>query len=192
MNDRLVGGGDGSTPVHPDDLIGLRQRWIRTQGQLDEVERANLLAGTRWAWSRDRSVEQVTDEGFVRELHRRCFGNVWSWAGTNRTRATSIGIAPYRIGPALRDLLEDARAWTGHAVQPEDVARFHHRFVSIHPFPNGNGRTGRSLTDLFAAAVDQPRPTWGARANRDRDEYLNSLRAADGGDLTELTEFMWS
>jgi Fic-DOC domain mobile mystery protein B len=192
VNDRLVGGGDGATPVHPDDLVGLRQRWIRTQGQLDEVERDNLLDGTRWAWSRVRGVEQVTDVSFVRELHRRCFGNVWSWAGTNRTRVTTIGIAPYLVGPALQDLLDDARAWAEGEVSAEDIARFHHRFVAVHPFPNGNGRTGRLVTDLYAIAVGHARPTWGASSARGRADYLDALRAADDGDLTALCAFMWA
>lgn len=31
---------------------------------------------------------------------------------------------------------------------------FHHRLVSIHPFPNGNGRHARLFTDLLLRALD--------------------------------------
>ncbi len=35
----------------------------------------------------------------------------------------------------------------------ELAARFHHRLVQIHPFPNGNGRHGRISTDGLLGAM---------------------------------------
>lgn len=47
--------------------------------------------------------------------------------------------------------LENARYWAEHEVYKplEAAARFHHRLVQIHPFPNGNGRHARIATDIF-------------------------------------------
>lgn len=194
MNDALAGAdGDGQTPVHAADLEGLRQRWIRTQGQLDEVERASLLAGARWAHSRRRSLDQLLDDAFVRELHRHAFGGVWQWAGQYRIRAASIGIEASLVSTAMRDMLADAAYWFGEGRASEEaVARLHHRFVAIHPFANGNGRTGRLFTDLVAIASGGDRPTWGEGANDARAVYLAALRAADAGDIEPLVAFMWS
>jgi len=33
------------------------------------------------------------------------FGDVWSWAGTFRTRRTNVGVDPYRISTELENLL---------------------------------------------------------------------------------------
>jgi len=45
---------------------------------------------------------------FIRELHRRLFGDVWSWAGQLRTTEKNIGVNPIHIPVRLHLLLEDA------------------------------------------------------------------------------------
>jgi len=70
------------------------------------------------------------------------FRRVWTWAGTFRASERSIGIEPYRLPIELRTLLHDVVYWVEHRTHPPDeiAVRFHHRLVSIHPLPNGNGR----------------------------------------------------
>jgi hypothetical protein len=36
----------------------------------------------------------MLDFGFMRRLHRRMFGEVWTWAGVQRRRVTNIGVEP--------------------------------------------------------------------------------------------------
>lgn len=187
---------DGQTPIHPADLDGLRPRWIRTQGQLNELEADNLARGARWAGRRAVPLSTALDEAFLRELHERCFGDVWSWAGTYRTRATSIGIDAPGIAVAVRDLLADAALWFGAVDRAEvelrvDLGRLHHRLVSIHPFPNGNGRSARVHADVTAAALGIRTPTWGRTVDEPRAQYLDALRVADGGELDPLIELLW-
>ena len=57
-------------------------------------------------------------------------------------------VQPYLIEPKIEELLNDNITWrkTMHIV--ECVALFHLRFESIHPFIDGNGRTGRLLMNL--------------------------------------------
>jgi fido (protein-threonine AMPylation protein) len=73
---------EGATPLDPDELEGLRQKHITTRGELNELEQANIEAGLLWL-ARRRQTAILTDE-FLRELHRRLFGDVWRWAGTYR------------------------------------------------------------------------------------------------------------
>ena len=72
-------------------------------------------------------------------------------------------------------------------------ARFHHRLVSIHPFPNGNGRQSRLATDALLESLGVPRFSWGAadlaRVSGARARYLQALRKADAGEMGELLEF---
>ena len=87
-------------------------------------------------------------------------------------------------------------AWTtyeGEAVAGLS-ARFHHRLVLIHPFPNGNGRHARLATDLLLVRLDQPRFSWG-RANlvnvsETRQAYATALWAADARDIGPLLKFV--
>ncbi len=126
------------------------------------------------------------------------FGRVWRWAGAFRQTERNIGVAPHQIGIELRKLLEDCRYWIDHNTYPVDeiAARFHHRLVWIHPFPNGNGRHARLATDLLLASLGQQRFTWG-RANlvdagQTRQAYVAALRAADAKDIRPLLGFVRS
>lgn len=186
----------GATPLDPDEAHGLIPRHIRMQAELDQWEQANVLEGSTWALrSRERDI---LSERFVRELHKRMFGNTWAWAGAFRTTEKNIGVDPVQIAVKLRDLLEDARYWVEHNTYPVDeiALRFHHRLVVIHPFPNGNGRHARLMTDVLLKRHAATAFSWGG-ANLEttggaRNRYLDALRAADGGDYTLLQAFVRS
>jgi Fic-DOC domain mobile mystery protein B len=98
----------------------------------------------------------------------------------------------------LRDLLDDVRYQIEQATYPPDeiAARFHHRLVAIHPFPNGNGRHARMMADLLIQKLGQPRFTWGSKslteATNTRISYIASLRAADSGNIQPLLAFVRS
>ena len=66
--------------------------------------------------------------------------------------------------------------------------------VSIHPFPNGNGRHSRICGDILVSQVlDQPVFTWGGKdigkKGESRNKYLNALKQADKGDMSLLIKF---
>jgi fido (protein-threonine AMPylation protein) len=92
--------------------------------------------------------------------------------------------------------VEDAQAWIDHAAyEPVELcARFHHRLVFIHPFPNGNGRHARLAADLLGQRLGRRPFSWGARTVQSpalaRSDYLRALRQGDGGDCSALTAFI--
>ena len=57
-------------------------------------------------------------------------------------------VQPYLIEPMLSQLLDDMQTSYATLSFPEQVALFHLRFEGIHPFIDGNGRTGRLLMNL--------------------------------------------
>lgn len=101
---------------------------------------------------------QLLTDHFVRDLHRRLYGDIWSWAGVFRRRELNIGVPPEQIAIELRNSLETicyrwehTDDWTAHQL---GIA-VHAEIVRIHPFTDGNGRTTRLLADLvFVAAQD--------------------------------------
>src|SRR5690606_31374485 len=127
----------------------------------------------------------------VRTLLTRLFGDEWTWAVEYRLTEKNIGIDPFQIPVQLRTLLDDAHFWAEHDVFPpfEAAARFHHRMVQVHPFPNGNGRHARIATDILLEEVYDHQPiTWASgfdlqADNARRDAYVAALKAADGGDM---------
>jgi Fic-DOC domain mobile mystery protein B len=123
------------------------------------------------------------------------FGDVWSWAGTQRRWETNIGADPAHIPSHVVQALEDVRFWHDNGVFSTDdiAARLHHRLVSIHPFPNGNGRTTRLIADLYLTSVGETQFTWGARRLDREDEnrraYIDALVAASTDDCKSLVAF---
>lgn len=63
-------------------------------------------------------------------------------------------VQPYLIEPRMKQLLQDFNESTEHIVTK--LARFHIEFESIHPFIDGNGRTGRLLVNLELMKVGFP------------------------------------
>lgn len=183
----------GATPLDPDEAEGLIPAHITTQADLNAWEQANIIEGERWAARQKK--RDILDEGFVRELHRRMFDKTWRWAGTFRNSNKNIGADWPQIAMQLRNMLDDTSYQFEHATfQPDELAlRFHHRLVSIHPYPNGNGRHARLMADLLIQKLGQARFTWGSSNLVDegdtRRQYIDALRAADRHDLSLLLAF---
>ena len=189
---------EGATPLDPDEMDGLKFSHIDTRGELDQLEQENIQQGYRWL-SSQRKFKDFLSEAFLLELHRRLFGDVWAWAGSFRKTGKNIGVDPYQIGVELRNLLDDARYWVEQGTYPRDgfAARFHHRLVKIHPFPNGNGRHARIMTDVVLENVmGEQAVDWGAvtlgKEGEHRQSYLRALRAADANDYSLMIDFITS
>ena len=111
----------------------------------------------------------------------------------------NIGGPWWRVSTDLKNLCEDARFWTDLRKEPPDeiAVRYHYRLVSIHPFPNGNGRHARLMTDLLLENIlDHPRFTWGStdlsKTSGPRERYIAALHAADNFNYQLLLEFVRS
>ncbi len=63
-------------------------------------------------------------------------------------------VQPYLIEPKMERLLADYAASGGHIVTK--LARFHIEFEGIHPFIDGNGRTGRLLVNMELMKAGYP------------------------------------
>ena len=81
-------------------------------------------------------MNRPEDKGVYRRIPVRIMG------------AFTEPVQPYLIEPKMTELLQSDNERKGAIHDIERIARFHLEFEGIHPFIDGNGRTGRLLMNL--------------------------------------------
>jgi hypothetical protein len=109
-------------------------------------------------------------------------------------RSFSAGMTPPTwplVASMLTGWVDDVRASAsglGSAEPfPETLARWHTGFEQIHPFLDGNGRTGRLVLNLMLVRLGYP-PV--VILKRQRDAYVRGLQRSDAGDCGPLGEIL--
>jgi Fic-DOC domain mobile mystery protein B len=187
---------DGQTPLNDEEKNGLRIPSITTRKELDEFEQLNIEKAIQWTFGKKIKTEQLFSEKFIKDLHKRMYGDVWKWAGTFRNSEKNIGIKSYLIATELKQLLDDAIFWKeNNTYNSEELAiRFKHRLVSIHCFANGNGRHSRLMADLIMEKLYSSKFfSWGStnlvKETETRSNYIQAVRKADNNDIEPLIAF---
>ncbi len=190
---------NGSTDLTNDELHDLKIKFITTQQELDAAEQMNIAEALLWCESKKFSITQILDILFFNKLHKLMFKNVWKWAGRYRTTGKNIGVEAYKITTELKNLIDNTYYQINHCTYSdiEILTRFHHQLVWVHPFPNGNGRHARIITDLLAKVILNNKLTWGGfklgdykASKKLRDDYIYALRQADNGNYNPLMKFI--
>ena len=187
---------DGQTPLNEEEQNGLLIPSITTREELDEFEQLNIEKAIQWTFGKKWKAEQLFSEKFVKDLHKRMYGEVWKWAGAFRESEKNLGIKSYLIPTELKVLLDDAIFWVQNDTYSlvELAIRFKHRLVSIHCFSNGNGRHSRLMADLIMEKLfNATFFSWGSsnlvKATETRKAYIKAVKMADKQDLQPLIVF---
>lgn len=187
---------NGQTPLSEEELDGLLIPSITTREELDEFEQLNIEKAIQWTFGKKINAEKLFTEKFIKDLHKRMYGEVWKWAGSFRNSEKNLGIKSYLIPLQLKQLLDDVIYWhQNNTFPPVELAiRFKHQLVSIHCFPNGNGRHSRLMADLIMEKLYlQPILSWGSsnlvKADDKRKNYIRAIKMADNHDLHPLIDF---
>jgi len=173
-------------------------REIPTTARRARREVANYFAGLRFV--EKNAQRSVITHAEVLKLHRIMAGEVMDqgMAGQYRTIRVRVGSyvapPPQRVRLMMSDLLD---WWNKDAPKTSPIlssAIVHHRFETIHPFADGNGRAGRmlSLWELYRRGFDNHHIFsidefyW-----EDRPRYYDALERVQqqNGDLTNWIEY---
>ncbi len=108
-----------------------------------------------------------------------------------REKIHNIAPAPERVDEEMAQFLD----WFNSQENINSVIRSaiaHFRFVSIHPFEDGNGRLARILSDMLLARSDKSEFRFyniSSQINKDKNHYYSILEKAQHGD-GDITEWI--
>ena len=152
-----------------------------------------------------RDPERLVTLTEVRQIHQRAMQPVWDVEphpdagvdeGPGSFRRHDIHPFPGGMTPPAWPLVEaDVDAWMVGANElqartltfPEETAALHAQFDRVHPFLDGNGRTGRLVLNLLLVRLGYPPAVI---YKNQRSAYLAALRRADSGDPGALGELI--
>ncbi|AJF63076.1 MAG: Filamentation induced by cAMP protein Fic [archaeon GW2011_AR20] len=135
------------------------------------------------------SREDINHE-FIQNIHSELMKNIDARSGY-RTSDVRVIKANFKATPApyVKTDMELLLKWFNdnkNKLHPLVIASvLHHKFEKIHPFMDGNGRTGRMLLNFILMKSNYP-PL--IILNKERKEYLDALRKADKLNLNEIDE----
>lgn len=152
-----------------------------------------------------RQYEPLTIE-MLTDMHRKLLTGVDETAGQIRDVAVVVGKysgeqgtatlkvkhnPPFHTQKEISTALSELLTWANQEIQIPAVVKagiFHHHFVYIHPFEDGNGRVCRLMTALVFMKANY-------QINRyfilddyydiDRHQYSDKLHTADSGDKSQ-------
>ena len=188
----------GQTSLDEEEKERLKILSVSTKSELDDYEQKNIEQAIQWTIGLKIKVEKLLTEQFVKLLHKLIYSDVWKWAGQFRKSEMNIGVKSFQISTDIRVLLDDTKSWIENkSYSPAEIAiRFKHRIVSIHCFPNDNGRHSRLMADLIAEKIFHNKVfTWGqadflsSKELDVRTNYLTALQKADDGNFADLIKF---
>jgi Fic family protein len=157
---------------------------------------AQAVAGGEW------SHGQLINLTELREIHTLVVGPVWQHSpppgqqdheGPGSFRRHDIHpLGSGHMPPPWPDVPAQVHEWLAVANSPPPathvmahLAEVHARLQRIHPFLDGNGRTGRLVLNLMLVRLGYPPAII---YSRDRSTYLQNLERADRGDAGPLAE----
>lgn len=199
MTDRYqVNSAEGEFEPGSNELVLRNQVGIQSQDDMNDLE-LGLLA-------------QLYDEVLVSNLpdrqllvqdlknwHRLWLGNVYAWAGLERSVNMGKGGFMFAAAGQIPRLLGEFEAkylarWTPCSALTQDelveaIAVSHVEFILIHPFREGNGRLSRLLADVMAVQAGREPldySTWEQR----KPDYITAIHAGLSCNYVPMCQFV--
>lgn len=204
QKDTRARNGHASTAIEGNPLTLEQVRLLEEGRELSAVssrpqrEVLNYFAGLRYVEKHAKKKTLRHEDIF--ELHRLLAASVMDQGEAGRYRTIAVRVGPH-IPPAAAEvsglMFELLQWWNGKSLELSPVlssAILHYQFEWIHPFADGNGRTGRALAlwELYRRGFDShhifsvDEYYW-----EDRPAYYAALDAVrrEGGELTGWLEY---
>lgn len=179
------------TPSPEDNLLHLTD-----QDAINEQEAKGIALAELYVLALD--IELPFSTKLILDIHRVGFSHLYDWAGKWRTTNIVVGQleppGPHQVIQLLYQFVDNLNFKITVANSREDhidcLLYAHYEFIRIHPFNNGNGRTGRILMNLIAMKFGYKPLTLYYREGEGRRIYIDAMKAADTGNGKALLQLI--
>ena len=138
------------------------------------------------------TLDSVLTQDLIKQFHYELKSGVFEdrangyAIGEYKKRANIVGMQKTALPSQVPEEMDNLFAWySAQTISLETLAEFHARYESIHPFQDGNGRTGRMI--LFRECLFHDITPFIIQ-DVNRPEYLDALKAYHNtGSVAELT-----
>jgi cell filamentation protein len=175
------------TPSPEDNLLGLTNNDL-----INEHEAKGLTMAELYVFELDN--ETAISTTIIKEIHKLGFGELYDWAGNWRNTQIIVGQLdppqPNQILQLMYQFVDTLNYKIESSVTIEEhiktLAFSHYEFIRIHPFNNGNGRTGRILMNWVALKFGYKPLELYHREGESRKIYINAMKEGDNGNFAVL------
>jgi Fic family protein len=158
----------------------------------NEQEAKNLIEAYNWVIDNVDYLYQ-DPEGFVRNINKMILDGIADEAGKYRKTAVTISGMNFvpppaaAVPPLMQSFGEELKKGLDGRSALEYSVAMHTKLVSILPFIDANGRTGRLLMNAILMANDLPVTVINYD---DKQRYLDALSHSNEGDISPLVDFL--
>jgi cell filamentation protein len=175
------------TPFPDDNLLGLTDNNL-----INEYEAKGIAKAELYTFELDTDVSISTT--LILDIHKIAFGELYDWAGKWRKTYITVGQLnppnPNQVIQSIYQFLDNLNFKLSISNTREEhlhcLIFAHYEFIRIHPFNNGNGRTGRILMNIVAMKLGYKPLELYHREGESRKIYINAMKAADIGNYQDL------
>ncbi|RUP32847.1 MAG: cell filamentation protein Fic [Curvibacter sp.] len=199
MTDRYaVHGAQGEYQPGSNDLVLVNKLGIQSVEDMDELE-LELLQRLYEDVLMEHLPNRALTVDDLKTWHRRWLGNVFDWAGQERSVTMSKDGFPFAASAQIPRLLAEFERtclarWTPCYDMETDalveaIAVTHVEFILIHPFREGNGRLSRLLADVMAVQAGlEPLDysTW----NAEKPAYIQAIHQGFLGNYAPMKQIV--
>ena len=179
------------TPSPDDNKLDLTDKNL-----INEYEAKGIAAAELFVFELDSETEISTQ--LLLEIHRIAFSELYDWAGFWRSTHVTVGQLtppePSKVLPLMYQFIDNLNYKINNASSQQNhidcLIYAHYEFIRIHPFNNGNGRTGRILMNIVALKFGYKPIELYHREGDSRRTYIEAMKSADHGNFEPLTSLI--
>jgi cell filamentation protein len=176
------------------DQVLLNKLDLTDPKDMEEAELMLLAKLYDWVLNEAFPDRTITSND-LKDWHRRWLGNIYDWAGQERSVNLSKGDFHFAAAQQIPHLLNDLDkkylsrltpcTRMSNAALTEAIAIVHVEFILIHPFREGNGRLSRLLADVMAVQAGSETldySSWDAH----KSDYFAAIQMGLAGDYQPM------